>query len=247
MAVQSERMFDLYSSYLESRLESCLKLAADELRAGSDVPSTSAPSPNPTERLSRKRGRPSKGDASSSQQSQQQASQTQTAASGAAVEAGAELLAVYRAAHDARCASSGLYLRWVRWAEQLGQPKMAGAAVRQACKRHPDSIALWTCRLRLDAASRPVKSPGASGTSQLLETLKAAVKTVKSGEGNEGLVSQLWLQALDAVLPCGDQDSLDRLVEFLELSVIKNPGSDIGQVVAAYLKRIRCERRCHRG
>ena len=240
LAVQSERMFDLYSSYLESRLESCLKLAADELEAGDAIPSTSAPSSNPTERSSRKRGRAStlrKEDASSQQP--QQPSQMPTAASGAAIESGAELLAVYRVAHDAGCASSGMYLRWVGWAEQLGQPKMAGAAVRQACKRHPDSIELWTCRLRLDSASRPVES---SGVSQLLETLKTAVKTIKSGEGNrEGLVSQLWLQALDAVLRSDDQDGLGRLVEFLELSVIKNPGSDIGHVVAAYLKRIRCE------
>ena len=244
-AVPTERMYDLYSSYLESRLEACLELVSAGLDAGAAVASTSSPSPDASDRFTRKRVRPSR---KPSSQPNPPPSQAPNAPHGIAVAAGAELLALYRTAHDASCASMGLYLRWMGWAERLGQPKMAGAVAKQACSRHPSSLELWACRLRLDSAARPAKTEPLKGwTSQVLETLKTAVKAIQPGVGGEeGSISLLWLQALEVILPQSDPEGLGRLVDLLELTVIKTPGSDIGRVVAAYLERIRCARKCGR-
>ena len=229
-AVASSRMYDMFAMYLESRLELSLQQAAREAASGNAGPEASTSS---KEQQPRKRGRPAA----------VKDTPAAGAAAAAAAAAGAELLSLYRTAHDASCASPDLYLRWVRLAERLGQAKMARAAARQACGRHPSSPELWACRLRLDAPAPP--SVGATplqpaAVSELLSTLQAAAAAVPVGES-----AVLWLLVLSSV--GGDAAGLGRLVDMLELAVTKAPsgpsrgadGGGLGPVVAAVLQGIR--------
>ena len=233
-AVASSRMYDMFAMYLESRLELSLQQAAREAASGNAGPEASTSSK--AQQQPRKRGRPAK----------VQDTPAAGAATAAAAAAGAELLSLYRTAHDASCASPDLYLRWVRLAERLGQAKMARAAARQACGRHPCSLELWACRLRLDAPAPP--PVGATplqpaAVSELLSTLQAAAAAVPVGES-----AVLWLLVLSSV--GGDAAGLGRLVDMLELAVTKAPsgpsrgadGGGLGPVVAAVLQGIRWAR-----
>lgn len=229
-AVATSRMYDMYAAYLESRLELFLQQAAREAAASGNAGPEASTSGKEQPQQPRKRGRPA-------------AVPSGQDTPAAAAAAGAELLSLYRTAHDASCASPDLYLRWVRLAERLGQAKMARAAARQACGRHPSSPDLWACRLRLDAPAPSLAGAvplQPAAVLELLSTLQAATTSVPVGES-----AGLWLLVLNSV--GGNAAGLGRLVGMLELAVTRTPagpsrgadGGGLGPVVAAVLQGIR--------
>ena len=236
-AVHTEHMFDLFSTYLEEHLEATLRSLAEAGGQESGQPSTSSAATSAAG--SKKRSRGGVG-----------ASKEGPATGDAAAAAGAELLTLYGKAHATGCASAALYLRWVGWARRLGQDKMAGAASRQACSRHPSNPEVWACRLSLEAVRQPPAVP------ELLTTLGSALSSMPSVGGPAAL--GLWLQVLDAILKGGKDHAdgegeggsgkdLKKLVDMLEVATIKLPSTSgrndkegMGVVVAAFLTRIRC-------
>ena len=222
-AIPSARMFDLFSAYLESHLEAALQ----HIAVGGSGVALEGPSTTTANVGSKKRARGGPADKGVSSQS----------ANDAAAAAGSELLSLYGQAHAAGCASADLYLRWVAWAGKLGQPKMEGAAARQACGRHPGCTKIWSCRLALDAARQPPAVP------ELLKTLGSALSAMPSVGGSAAL--GLWLQVLEGVLGGRCEADLKRLVDMLESEAFKSPSPSgrkeegLGTVVAAFLRRIK--------
>eukprot|EP00955_Chlamydomonas_euryale_P034218 349719-Chlamydomonas_euryale.AAC.8 len=199
-AVKTSRMYDLFSGYLEGRLEGLMKASAGTSRA----PVISQPA---------RTKKPGRGAA-------------QLAASDPmdlTAAAGVELLAVFLSAHKQRCADAALYLRWVSWAQRLGQDKMAAAAARHGCERHPTSSKLWSQRLALEAEAKPA---------QALELFRTAFHSV-SPEDSVGLWSQM-LELIGVQGPASQQ-LMDLLVE---AAMAAPASSGLGSVLTSFLERI---------
>ncbi|GAX82298.1 hypothetical protein CEUSTIGMA_g9727.t1 [Chlamydomonas eustigma] len=241
--VRTSKMYDLYTRYLESRLELYMHRIEDlgssrdgDLAVvGVDEPDgKSAPKQDlDNNGLKRRKEIPT-------------AAEAARGASSAAVmdsiaKAGAELLAAYQSAHSTHCCSPELYLRWTATAEKLGQQKMAAAALRQGCLRHPASVTLWSQRLRREVEAVLQQRGGLAQreetASTLLTTFKSALASVQDSDCYE-----LWTLVLD-IIPLQGRE-FKAMVDLLLVAVMKVSISGplhggLGGVIAALMKRIR--------
>lgn len=214
-AVKTERMYDLFAAYLEGRLEQLMSMAAAATASSSSLPEAST-SGHDQQQAGARGNKRRRGD---------------VAAAGGAAElvdlmaaAGVELLAVFLSAHKQRCAPVALYVRWVGWAQRLGQAQMAVAAARHGCARHGTHAELWSLRLTLEVDAR---------APELLGLFRTAVGAVPSGDS-----CGLWLLMLERV-DAGSGD-FQHLVDLLVTAATAAPSTaGLGRVVAACLARVR--------
>lgn len=109
---------------------------------------------------------------------------------------GAQLLAGYAAAYDARLIDEAMCAQWVDWALALNQPKVAVLAAKVACEVVcPHGADVWLRRVRLE---RELHGRGQRTDEQLGATLRAAVAAVDTTATD---AAPLWQAVLAAAPP----------------------------------------------
>lgn len=206
-AVASDKMYGLYARYLEQRLQGLMDRAARLAAAAGDADANASASAGSAEQRQKqagaakkkggKRGRSgNEDDGDDATHAAASSGDAAAAAMQAVVAAGAELLAVYGAAHAAKAAGAQLYSAWLTWASKLGQARMALSAAKQGTARHPTCVELWCGRMDLEAAAAGTGAGGGSGTAQeqqqgqvVLSALQQALGSVKTADS-----TPLWLK-----------------------------------------------------
>ncbi|KAG1662062.1 hypothetical protein FOA52_005309 [Chlamydomonas sp. UWO 241] len=218
-AMRTDRMYELFAGYLEARLERLMSAATAAASGGGAEASSSAPAEAARPRRGAKRGRDAGGAKSADAAVEPEPVDLMAAA-------GVELLAVFLSAHKQRCAPPALYVRWVGWAQRLGQPKMAIAAVRHGCERHASHAPLWSLRLDLEVEARAERAA-------LLRLFRTAAAAVPAEES-----PPLWGVMLRAVPPGSVEFA--PLCDLLVACATAAPSSaGLGSVAADFLAAVR--------